>query len=112
MESIYSLSQPISLLVWLTIFIAAAFLVRIERGWNPLLMIIGAVLSLVSQIMLTFPKIFTIAQPMMNEKGNILFSGNISFHQWFIPTVFLFLLLGGILFAVGYFGYVLQKRKK
>ncbi len=112
MEYIFSLSQPISLLVSLLIFIATTFLLRIERGWNPLFMMIGAILSVVSQIMRTFPKIFTIAQPMITEKGNILFSSSLSLHHWYVPAVFSFAIFGGVLFAIGFFGYVWQKRKK
>jgi hypothetical protein len=112
MEYIFSLSQPIGLLVSLLIFIATIFLLKVECGWDPLFMMFGAILSVVSQTMLSFPKIFTIAQPMITEKGNILFSSSPSFHQWYVPTVFLFSMFGGVLFAIGFFGYIWQKRKR
>ena len=72
-------------------------------------MMTGAVMGLTSQFLQMLPEFFTNAQPMSTAGTLTLTTTGPTLNQWYILTIVALPMLGGILFAVGFVGYVVRK---
>ena len=108
METLIGIAQPIGVLISVMMVIAAVFLFKLVRGWDTILMMVGSVISFASQILHWFPELFTISQPTSTMDTLTLAASGPTLHQWYFPMIVAIPMLGGLLFATGFVGYVVR----